>query len=614
MTRPIRQKTPFRTLLLVCLHLACLLGACTNLQAPSVTPRISVGTTRDPQSPTLTPFQPLPNEPAALATLEALSGDWPSEPYHTATIPAGALSSWLFPTNPPPAAPVGEQDATAIPTTAPELLLWADPLLPEAFRHQVTLPHGVTLTAERHTAALYLEVGAEHPLSRWVYALTAPFATVTDEVTFEQLLNTWRGQPEGPFRGSALLINESTLAVFSALWGAPATGATQTVQAGDLLSLAWNQRPGLAILPFEALTPGWKVIKVSGISPLQDNFDPSSYPLSAPISLRGRPELIEATLNKGALAPSGNRDPNKLTVLAMTGVTALVRATAFAMEQKGIHYPGRDIGDWLRSADLTHISNEVPFAEDCPYPNPLQQGMRFCSDPRYIGLLESVGADIIELTGDHFQDWGAAATLYTLELYKEKGWLYYGGGADLEEARRALPLEHNGNRLAFIGCNAKGGSFAQASAGKPGAAPCDFAWLEKEVTRLRAAGYLPIVTFQHFEYYTYQAQPNQQSDSRRLAKAGAVIVSGSQAHQPQGFEFTESGVLIHYGLGNLFFDQYDVSQATRQGFIDRHIFYDGRHISTELLTIVFVDYARARPMTKDERKGLLEAVFAASGW
>jgi poly-gamma-glutamate synthesis protein (capsule biosynthesis protein) len=72
--------------------------------------------------------------------------------------------------------------------------------------------------------------------------------------------------------------------------------------------------------------------------------------------------------------------------------------------------------------------------------------------------------------------------------------------------------------------------------------------------------------------------------------------------------------LIHYGLGNLFFDQYDVSPTTRQAFIDRHVFYNGRYIGTELLTIMFVDYARPRPMTADEREELLKAAFNASGW
>jgi poly-gamma-glutamate synthesis protein (capsule biosynthesis protein) len=313
------------------------------------------------------------------------------------------------------------------------------------------------------------------------------------------------------------------------------------------------------------------------------------------------------------MLPASNRQAEQLTVLAMTGVTALVRATAHAMERQGVNYPARDVGDWLRGADLTHISNEVPFAEGCPFPDPFQADMRFCSDPRYIGLLEAVGTDIVELTGDHFQDWGNKAMLDTLALYQERGWLYYGGGANLEEGRQAITVEHNGNRLAFIGCNAKGGGYAQAGVDRPGAALCDFDWMAGEIARLGSEGYIPIATLQHFEYYTYRAQPDQKRDFKKLAQAGAVIVSGSQAHQPQSLEFLESS-LIHYGLGNLFFDQYEVSLATRQAFIDRHVFYAGRHISTELLPILFVDYARPRPMTPEEAQDLLQTIFTASGW
>ena len=102
-------------------------------------------------------------------------------------------------------------------------------------------------------------------------------------------------------------------------------------------------------------------------------------------------------------------------------------------------------------------------------------------------------------------------------------------------------------------------------------------------------------------------------DFRALAEAGAVIVSGSQAHQPQAMTF-EGNSFVHYGLGNLFFDQYDVSLATRQGFIDWHVFYDGKYISTELVPILFVDYARPRLMNADEKQQLYNAVFSASGW
>ena len=98
-----------------------------------------------------------------------------------------------------------------------------------------------------------------------------------------------------------------------------------------------------------------------------------------------------------------------------------------------------------------------------------------------------------------------------------------------------------------------------------------------------------------------------------MAEAGAMVVSGSQAHQPQGMEFL-NGSFIHYGLGNLFFDQYGFCDACVQGLIDRHVFYDGRYISTELLPIVFIDYARSRPMTLEEANALFQVLFRASGW
>ncbi len=499
------------------------------------------------------------------------------------------------------------------------LTLWIDPALPAALRRALALPPEIGTTRVSGQATLRLEVGESLPLSRWVYALVTPFPSLVDGVLSGDLRNAWVGQGGGPFAGRPLLVDDSTYAVFSALWGKPAQGTVQVLPAGSLLGTAWDSGKAWALLPFEDLEPRWKVLEVDGQSPLRKEFDPSTYPLAVPVSLAGDPmrvqEVVSLYGNGSAvpLLPSSNRDPGKLTVLAMTGVTALVRATAYTMEQRGVLYPGKDIGDWLRQADITHISNEVPFAQNCPYPNPVQEGVRFCSADRYIQLLEDMGTDVVELTGDHFQDWGQEAMYHTLEMYRERGWGYYGGGEDLQDGRKALVVEHNGNRLAFIGCNGKGGSFAQAGASRPGAVTCDFPWMEAEIARLRSEGYLPVATFQHFEYYTYPAQPNQVRDFRALVQAGAVVVSGSQAHQPQAMEFLDQA-LIHYGLGNLFFDQYDVSAATRQGFIDRHVFYDGRYIGTELLTIQFVDYARPRPMTPAEREDVLTKVFNASGW
>jgi poly-gamma-glutamate synthesis protein (capsule biosynthesis protein) len=282
------------------------------------------------------------------------------------------------------------------------------------------------------------------------------------------------------------------------------------------------------------------------------------------------------------------------------------------MEIVGLDYPAWDIGDILKAADITHISNEIPFSTGCPYPDPRQEGLVFCSNPKYIELLEMVGTDVVELTGNHFQDYGSEATLQTLEMYKERQWPYYGGGLDLEDSRRPALLTHNGNRFACIGCNPVGPPFAWATETEPGAASCDdYEWIKSEIADLAEKGYIVIATFQYIEYYEPIPIEAHIRDFHAIADSGATIVNGSQAHIPQAMEFYNNS-FVHYGLGNLFFDQMD--GPSRREFLDRHVFYDGRYISTELLTAMLEDFARPRPMHTSEREQFLERMFAVSGW
>ena len=506
--------------------------------------------------------------------------------------------------------------ATYMPTAEfIKVSIWVPPYLAETLGGALEDPLRGLFVSDAAMANIRLEVGEQNLISQWVHALVTPFSSTMQGVSSNDLLLRWQGGSMGLYGDPPLLMDQNTYEMFSVLWGPAAGTSVQVLAKHELIDYAWAHQPALAIVPFEALDPRWKVLAVDGLSPIHKDFDLENYRLKIPISLNtpnGSPELVALIKNNFAI-PSSNLDPQKMTILAMTGVTALVRATAYEMEQHGITYPAQDIRDWLLSADITHISNEVPFALDCPYPNPVQVEVRFCSRDGYIQLLEDVGTDVVELTGDHFQDWGTEAMFHTLDMYRERGWLYYGGGADLADGRKALLVEDHANRIAFLGCNAKGGSFAQAGETEPGAAACDMDWMAQEISRLKGEGYLVIATFQHHEYYTYAAQPDQQRDFRHLAEAGAVVVSGSQAHQPQGMEFL-NGSFIHYGLGNLFFDQYGLCSACREGLIDHHVFYDGRYISTELLPIQFVDYARSRPMTFEEANDLLHALFLASGW
>lgn len=53
---------------------------------------------------------------------------------------------------------------------------------------------------------------------------------------------------------------------------------------------------------------------------------------------------------------------------------------------------------------------------------------------------------------------------------------------------------------------------------------------------------------------------------------------------------------------------------TRWEFLDRHVFYDGRYLGTELLTAMLEEYSAPRPMTPAERYVFLDEYFSYSGW
>jgi len=496
-------------------------------------------------------------------------------------------------------------------------ILWINPVVPSPLQ-EITRAWNLQETDDVNLSTIHLSVAQpdeflskETKLSiRWFYVLVTPFPTLTTGISEKEFHQIWQGERAGPFDGHPILMDKATSDALSLRWGAPARGSIRIVPEEELLDKAWDSMPSWAIIPFENIQPRWKVLEIGGQSPIHEGFDENTYPLVMDFTLSSDQHL------NGINLPASNRDPAKFTSLIMTGVTALTRATAHRMEQKGVTYPGEEVRDILLDADLTHISNEVPFYSGCPEPNPKQEKEVFCSSTRYMELLTHVDADIIELTGNHFGDFGPKAMLESLAMYDEQGMPHYGGGADLDDSLQPLKLENHGNKIAFIGCNEPDvGSFPTATETRPGAAPCDFEYMSGKIKELTEQGYLVIATFQWSEGPTPIPYVDQVKTFRLMADSGAVIVNGSQAHIPQIMEFRD-GSFIHYGLGNLWFDQTGGkgSWIQQREFIDRHVFYDGRYLGVELITTFLEDYSRPRLMTEEERADFLTEYFELSGW
>ncbi|KAF0112334.1 MAG: hypothetical protein FD147_207 [Chloroflexi bacterium] len=444
-----------------------------------------------------------------------------------------------------------------------------------------------------------------------IFAIGVPFPTIADEISLSTINAIWEGNALADSEYSRLFITESTKRTFVELWGDPNKNSIYVVSKEELVTEVWKFKDALALIPFEDIEPKLKILRVDGISPLDRPMDIKNYMLSVTYSLTSK-ETIDTVVHNYinqilSTIPVTNRDESKMTVIVMTGTTAITRVTTRKIENYGYDYPVALVKDWFLSADLRHVSNEVSFGENCPDLSPVT--MRFCSKVDQIKVLENLGVNIVESTGNHLNDYGTENFAKTLEMYRERGWLVFGGGVNQAVAQAPIRVEKHGNKIAFIGCNPVGFTSAWATADAPGAAECNLEYYNQQISQLKSEGYIVIATFQFQEIDAYMYDEFYRTDFKIAAQSGADIVQGSQAHIPMGFDFVGNS-LIHYGLGNFIFDQMEPENIRE--FIDRHIIYDGKYINTELLTAKLVDWSRPTPMTEGERNELLNDIFKAS--
>lgn len=518
----------------------------------------------------------------------------------------------------PPAAEMASDELAATPTPAIQLPISFGPGMPAgliAAAGSVVLAEAQVMTT---TGAAPVRFDAESRGGEAAYKVTFAAATRFDTIdpvlTSAELRAAWAGET---ITYTALAVLTDTMPLLEQVLGKAGPSVAGYATVDDVVAAAWQDRSTLAVLPFDQLEPRLVVMALDGQNPVENasGFDAQRYPLVADVFVHVAPaDAKEAALVSEFLdaLPPGNRDPDLLTVLAMTGVTAMCRMTAAQMDLFGPAWPAEIVGPGLASADITHISNEVPFVEGCET-NTSQDNYNFCSKPEYIETLIASGADIIGMTGNHQNDFGRQNALASLEYYDEYELPYYGGGKNLEEAMKPLIVERNGTRMAFLGANSYGPQMAWATDALPGAAPFDLNILSATIRSIKEKDLADVVLveLQYQESYDTEPLADQRIDFNALVRAGADIVTGVQSHVPQGMEFSDDSMIL-YGLGNLYFDQ--MGPTTREGMIARHTFYAGRHISTQIQTTVVYDYGQPHWTTPAERASMLRRVFAASYW
>ena len=207
-------------------------------------------------------------------------------------------------------------------------------LLPELLNDAPVIVDGATLplrvgqgiaTATLRLAPL-ADIAPEARLVSRFCAVVAPFEALQDDLALDTLRARW-SNPEGH-----LLTTAETVADLEPVLGAY---AGETVMEWDLLPALRADPEVLGLLPFDRLDPTYKVLTVDGVDVLDNHLTVESYPLAVALTLDGALPVPAIALLRERLAPLTNRDPERLTRLIMTGVTAMCRLTAERMETYG---------------------------------------------------------------------------------------------------------------------------------------------------------------------------------------------------------------------------------------------------------------------------------------
>ncbi|MCK9368527.1 CapA family protein [Candidatus Dojkabacteria bacterium] len=379
-------------------------------------------------------------------------------------------------------------------------------------------------------------------------------------------------------------------------------------------SLLDKNTKSVALVNFDSLTYKNKLLYLNGKYFLDDTSGSIEIGLGITPNNAFVQDIIDRNISNDIASISF--DKSKLGTINQTGVTALTRNLATKIDRSGdMGYAAQLISKFLKSADITHVSNEISSVPGCKP----SQGMRFCARPEYLKTLTDSGVDIVELTGNHNNDYGAIYNANTLKSYTKMGIKYFGGGLNTADSKKILYLDIKGTKVAFLGYNyydTMQGTAEIAGADRAGSNKYSPAKIKADIATAKKSASVIIVDIQFQECYSYPtssaaylpcykplANPDQQEVFRMAVDYGADIVVGTQAHQPQTYEIY-NGKLIFYGLGNLFFDQ-TPWVGTRQGIILTHYLYNGKLIQTKLTTTYYQDDMRTYVTTGSARTYLL---------
>ena len=290
-------------------------------------------------------------------------------------------------------------------------------------------------------------------------------------------------------------------------------------------------------------------------------------------------------------------DPAKIRTLLVTGDVIPARGVAyFAAVRHDYLWPFRPTAAYTANADITYINLEAPLFAGCPV-SPAES-FTFCGDPRFVGGLTTMGADVANLANNHLSNYGAAGIASTEQLLNSHGILTSGLGP-------VAVIDVRGIKFGFVGFNGVGRAIDKEA-------------LKAGIARARQQADIVVVQFHWGKEYQRQPIPDKAVPTpddpvvigHDAIDWGADVVIGNHPHWYQGIEIYH-GKLITYAHGNFVFDQM-WSEETREGVIGTYTFYGTQLVAATWKPYRIYDYGQPVFMNAKDSAIALQTMEAAS--
>jgi predicted TIM-barrel fold metal-dependent hydrolase/poly-gamma-glutamate capsule biosynthesis protein CapA/YwtB (metallophosphatase superfamily) len=375
-------------------------------------------------------------------------------------------------------------------------------------------------------------------------------------------------------------------AAAAAALGLPAERFEILADAGAVKAAAAANPSAAAVIPLAELDARLRALPIGG-------FDPSLPAISrcggAGAATRAAyfgdyPLLLPVEADATAAA-AFRFAPHELRTVVLTGGTLFGKG----MTEADTLPPSRavaEIAPLTRAADVAHLSVENVIREGCRQDT---KKWRFCYEPEWLEAIDLLGADVIDITGNHQPDFGREALERTLSTYDRLGLPTFGGGRNRDAALEPAVIRVRGLRIGFTGINRVTRDINGAGPDRPGplTAYADGV-LDDALARARQRSDLFFFTYQG----GYEFSPFPWNDllrhAHRAVDAGAIGAVGVQTHMPAGAEVYREAV-VAYGLGNFLFRHPPTAiphrPETEQGLVLRVTLYGKRLLQAAFLPV-----------------------------